>query len=99
MIKEFRITEYSLLNSLEGKSNKTGIRFFIETNTYKWIGLKIETMLDKNNQYEIDDLKNKIIFCRVRRKFVRGKYKYILQIILEGVVPLILNNDKNSFSV
>ena len=65
------------LSSLEGKSNKTGIRYDIETNTLKWIGLKIETMLDINNQYEIDALKNKISFCRIKRKFVRGRYKYM----------------------
>jgi len=81
------------LNSLEGKSNGTGIRYDIETNTFKWIGLEIETMLNIDNQYEIDALVNKICFCRVKRKFVRGKYKYILQIILDGVVPVKLNKE------
>ena len=81
------------LYSLEGKSNGTGIRYDIETNTFKWIGLEIETMLDINNQYEIDAFKNKISFCRVKRKFVRGKYKYILQIILEGVNPVKFNKE------
>jgi len=81
------------LNSLEGKSNGTGIRYDIEKNTFKWIGLEIETLLNINNQYEIDALKNKICFCRVKRKFAGGKYKYILQIVLEGVVPIKFNKD------
>ncbi|MBZ9686738.1 transposase [Clostridium estertheticum] len=81
------------VNSLEGKSNGTGIRYDMVTNTFKWIGLEIETMLNINNQYEIDALKNRICFCRVKRKFVRGKYKYILQIVLDGVVPVKLNKE------
>ncbi|MBZ9607544.1 hypothetical protein G9F73_006900 [Clostridium estertheticum] len=79
------------LNSLEGKSNGTGIRYDIETNTLKWKGLKIKTMLNINNQYEIDALRNKICFCRIKRKFVRGHYKYILQIVLDGVAPTKFN--------
>ena len=81
----------TMLNSLEDKSNKTGIRYDIETNTFKWIGLKIETMISTNNQYEINALKKKICFCRVKRKFVRGRYKYIIQIGLEGVPPVKVN--------
>nr|WP_253198269.1 transposase [Clostridium sp. CF011] len=81
------------LNSLEGKSNGTGIKYDIETNTLKWNGLKIETMLNINNQYEIDALRNKICFCRIKRKFVRGRYKYILQIVLDGVAPTKFNQE------
>ncbi|WP_253200513.1 hypothetical protein [Clostridium sp. CF012] len=36
------------VNSLEGKSNGTGIRYDMVTNTFKWIGLEIETMLNIN---------------------------------------------------
>ena len=76
------------LNSLEGKSNGTGIRYSIEENIFKWNGLEIQVMLDIENEYEMNALRNKICFCRIKRKFVRGKYKYILQIVLEGVVPV-----------
>ena len=76
------------LNSLEGKANRTGIRYNIENNLFLWNGLKIPTMLDINNNYEINALRNKICFCRIKRKFVRGKYKYILQLVLEGIPPI-----------
>ena len=79
------------LNSLEGKSNKTGIRYDIENNLFLWNGLAIPTMLDINNDYEINALRNKICFCRIKRKFVRGKYKYILQLVLEGIPPIKIN--------
>lgn len=76
------------LNSLEGKSNGTGIRYDLEKNVFLWNGLEIPTILDINNQYEVNALRNKICFCRIKRKFVRNKYKYILQIVLEGVPPV-----------
>lgn len=79
------------LNSLEGKSNGTGIRYNIETNMFLWNGLEIPVKLDINNKYETDALTNKICFCRIKRKFVREKYKYILQLILEGVPPIKVN--------
>ena len=81
------------LNSLEGKSNKTGIRYDIKNNLFLWNGLVIPTMLDINNDYEINALRNKICFCRIKRKFVRGKYKYILQLVLEGIPPVKVNKE------
>lgn len=79
------------LNSLESKANRTGIRYDIKNNLFLWNGLKIPTMLDINNNYEINALRNKICFCRIKRKFVRGTYKYILQLILEGIPPIKFN--------
>ena len=79
------------LNSLEGKNNNTGIRYKLETNMFLWNGLEIPTRLDVNNKYETDALRDKICFCRIKRKFIRGKYKYILQLILEGIPPIKVN--------
>lgn len=74
------------LNSLEGKSNKTGIRYKLEDNLLEWNGLFIRVQ-SKLNNYEISALRNKICYCRITRKFIRGKYKYSLQLVLEGVPP------------
>jgi hypothetical protein len=81
------------LNSLEGKWNKSGIRYDIENNLFLWNGLKIPVQLNINNDYEINALRNKICFCRIKRKFVRGKYKYILQLVLEGIPPIKINKN------
>lgn len=78
------------LNSLEGKSNKTGIVYKIENNTLVWNGLKINVQ-SKFNDYEINSLRNKICYCRITRKFVKNKYKYYVQIVLEGVPPIKIN--------
>nr|WP_307889889.1 hypothetical protein [Clostridium botulinum] len=54
------------LNSLEGKSNGTGIRYNIETNMFSWNGLEIPVKLDINNKYETDALRDKICFVGLK---------------------------------
>jgi hypothetical protein len=83
--------KYGGLNSLEGKSNKTGIRF--KDNVLIWSGLKIPVKIDYTNPYEYQSLQDEICYCRIKRKFIRGKYKYYLQLILKGNPPLKINKD------
>ena len=80
------------LNSLEGKWNKSGIVYKIESNTLEWNKLKINVQ-SKFNDYEISALRDKICFCRIVRKFIRGKYKYTLQLVLEGFPPIKVNKN------
>jgi hypothetical protein len=75
------------LNSLEGKANTSGIKYKPDNHALEWNGLVIRVQR-KLNDYEITALRDKIKFCRIVRRFVRGKFKYVLQLILEGVPPL-----------
>lgn len=81
--------KYGELDSVEGKSNKTGIRYKDEV--LSWNGLKIPVKIDYNNTYENRALEDEICYCRIKRKFVRGRYKYYLQITFKGVPPLKIN--------
>ncbi|MGK0469292.1 RNA-guided endonuclease TnpB family protein, partial [Clostridium sp.] len=83
--------KYGEMNSVEGKSNGTGIRF--KDNKLLWNGLEINTLVKKNDEYAQISLLNKVKFCRIVRKFVRKKYKYYIQLILEGVPPLKYNKE------
>lgn len=80
------------LNSLEGKSNSTGIKYRIDFNILDWNGLKIKVQ-SKFNNYEIDSLRNKICYCRIVKKFVRRKYKYYVQLVMEGVPSIKINKE------
>lgn len=75
------------LNSLEGKSNKTGIRYILKDNKLNWNGLSIKVQ-SKLNQYEQNALRAEVKYCRIVRKFIRGRYKYSLQLVLEGIPPI-----------
>lgn len=80
------------INSLEGKSNKTGIRYILSENKLIWNGLSIKCQT-KLNDYEITALRDDIKYCRIVRKFIRGKYKYSIQLILEGTPPIKVTKD------
>lgn len=77
--------KYDSLNSVEGKSNKSGIRF--KNDTLLWNGLSIPVKINYNNYYEYQCMQSTICYNRIIRKFVRGKYKFYVQIIFKGVPP------------
>lgn len=78
------------LNSIEGKSNTTGIRYIEDKNILEWNKLSIKVQ-SKLNDYELTALRDKVCYCRIKKIFVRGKYKYILQLILKGIPPIKTN--------
>ena len=78
--------KYGELNSLEGKSNKTGIRF--KNDMIIWNGLEIPVVIDYDNYYEYQALQCEIRYNRIIRKYVRNRYKYYLQIVFKGNLPI-----------
>lgn len=52
--KKVYYKKYDSMNTLEGKSNKTGIR--LKEDRILWNGLKIPVMIDSNNEYEYQAL-------------------------------------------
>lgn len=82
---------YGEMNSLEGKSNATGIRF--KVNKVFWFGLEISVSIKKNDLYAQMALENRIKYCRIVRKLVRGKYKFYVQLIIEGIPPIKYNKE------
>lgn len=89
--KELHFKSYNKgLNSLEGKSNKTGIRFILKDNTLIWNGLFVKVQ-NKLNEYEENCLRDEICYCRIVKRFVKNKYKYSLQLILKGTPPIKVN--------
>lgn len=98
--KKVYFKRYNELNSLEGKSNKTGIRF--KNNELVWNKLSIPVIIKKNDEYAQMALENKVKYCRVLRKFIGSRYKYYIQLILDGTPPIKINKEtgeiKNNIS-
>jgi hypothetical protein len=82
---------YGEMDSLEGKSNSTGIRYV--NNVLFWNDLNIKVHIDKSDLYAQMALQNKIKYCRIQRKPIRGKIKYSLQLVLEGIPPIKINKE------
>ena len=84
--KRVYFKRYGELNSLEGKSNNTGIRLI--NNILIWNGLKIPVSIDYNNYYEYQAMQCEICYNRIVRKYVRNKYKFYVQIVFKGISPV-----------
>lgn len=89
--KKVYFKRYGELNSLEGKSNKTGIRFIDDT--LVWNGLKIPVSIDYNNYYEYRAMQCDICYNRIIRKYVRNKYKFYVQVVFKGEPPVKINTE------
>lgn len=83
--------KYDSLNSLEGKSNKIGIR--IVNDNVVWNGLKIPFIIDYNNYYEYQAMKCYICYCRIIRKFIKHKNRYYVQIVFKGNPPIKIDKE------
>lgn len=89
--KKIYYKKYGNLNSLEGKSNKSGIRF--KDDMILWNKLKIPVIINYNNYYKSQSLESDIAYCRIIRKYIRNKYKYYVQIIFKGNPPVKINKE------
>ena len=84
--KKVYYKKFGELNSLEGKSNKTGIRF--KDDMIIWNGLKMPVIINYDNYYEYQAMQSVICYCRIVRKFIRNKYKFYVQIVFKGNPPV-----------
>ena len=76
--KKIHFKKYGTFNSLEGKSNKSGIRF--KEGQLEWLKLKIAVKV--RTDYEKEALEREIAYCRIVRDG-----RYYLQIIFKGKAP------------
>lgn len=93
--KHIHFKKYDTFNSLEGKSNKSGIKF--RNDKIEWNGLIIPVKIDYDNYYENEAMKSDIAYCRIVRKFIRGRYKFYVQIVFKGVPPVKINSETGEF--
>ena len=61
--------KYGAFNTLEGKSNKTGIR--LKDARLIWNGLEVPIVIEYDNDYEYQALQCDICYCRIVRKYIR----------------------------
>ena len=90
------------IRSMEGKSN-TCLAF--KNNIFSWNGIKSEIILQKNDKYGVQEhaLNSKVKYCRIVKKIIKGKQKFYLQLILEGLPKLksnqIFDNGRNGIDI
>lgn len=83
------------MDSVEGASNRQGIKYRNET--LVWNKLNIPVFIKKNDDYAHEALTHKIKYCRIIRKLIRGKVRYFLQLVLDGIPPRKLDKESGMF--
>lgn len=78
-----------LLHSLEGKTNRAGIRWNAETGCIAWGKLVLPAMLPSKNQdaYLHEGLLARTKYCRIVWRMVRGQRRWFVQLVQEGAAP------------
>lgn len=88
---EVNFISYNDLYSIEGKWNASGIIY--REGFIKWNKLSIPITIKQNDIYAQMVLENRVKYCRIVRKLIRGKYKYYVQLVMEGIPPMKINKD------
>lgn len=85
--KKVRFCSVGQFFSMEEKTNKTGFRYFEERKKVEWLGLVMPVTIKANDEYAHVALSDKIKYCRLIKKVIRGKNRYFVQLVLEGIPP------------
>lgn len=81
--KKVRFKGKGRYRSIEGKTNKQGIRFKDEC--LVWGKLKVDIFIDKNDPVILHALNSPIKVCRVVRKAIKGKQRWYIQLVCKGL--------------
>ena len=87
-------SRYNEYNSIENKWNKSGLKYDINLNCIIWNKLNLSVIIKNNDTYTQKSIQDRIKYCRIVRKMIRGNYRYYVQLIMEGLPPIKV--DKNT---
>jgi putative transposase len=81
--KKVRFKVPNRFNSMEGKTNKQGIRWVDEQ--LVWGKLRLNAIIDRENPVMQHGLESKVKYVRLIKKELNGKRRWFAQLICEGV--------------
>jgi len=82
--KRVRFKGKNQLKSVEGKTNKTGIRYNEKTSCVLWKELKLKTIIDVSDAVVAHGLSHRVKYCRIIKRIFNGKARFFVQLALEG---------------
>ena len=80
--KHVRFKVSSRFKSVEGKSNKQGLRWLKDK--VVWCGLTIESIIDWNNPVIVHGLNSPVKYCRLLWRNFNGKKRWYIQLVNKG---------------
>lgn len=89
--KKVRYIKYNELYSIEGKTNAQGIKY--RNGVIVWNKLNIPIVIRKNDEYAQLSLQDRVKHCRIVKKEIKGKIKWYVQLVMEGIPPKKVNKN------
>ena len=89
--KRVNYIKYNELYSIEGKTNAQGIKY--RDGIIQWNKLNISVVIKNNDTYAQMSIQNRVKYCRIVKKEIKGKIKFYVQLVLEGIPPTKINKD------
>ena len=73
-------------NALKSISGKKNACIFFKDGKVKWKDLLIDVVFDKKDKHGIEAhaLNQDIKYCRIKRRFIKGQFRYYLQLSVKG---------------
>jgi len=81
--KRVRFKGKNQLKSVEGSTNKTGIRYK-DDGYVLWKGLKLKCIINPNDKVVVHGLSHRVKYCRIIKRIFNGKTRFFVQLVLEG---------------
>ncbi len=70
------------MDSVEGKTNKQGVRWREER--VEWLGLKLEAIVNQDDPVIAHGLAARVKFARIVRRKIKGRNRFYVQLVCEG---------------
>lgn len=85
---EIHFRKHGQTCSLEDKKASSGIIYKAKTDSVSFMGLKLRLKpVRKTDRYMMEAMCGRIKYCRIVREAIHGKYRYFLQLVMEGTAP------------
>ncbi len=81
--KKVRFKVPNRFSSMEGKTNKQGIRW--ADGQLVWGKLRLDAIIDRENPLMMHGLTSKIKYVRLLKKEIHGKHRWFVQLVCEGL--------------
>lgn len=82
-----RFKRFGDVDSVEGKTNATGIRWNRDAEVVTWSGLVLKALIDRRDAWLAEALKAETKYCRLVRREIRGQVRWFAQLVQDGMSP------------
>ncbi|WP_252225304.1 MULTISPECIES: transposase [unclassified Clostridium] len=89
--KKVNFIKYNELTSVQALDNRQGITY--RDGYIIWMKTKFPIIIKSNDVYGQKAIQDRVKFCRILRKDIKGKTKFYAQLILEGIPPVKINKE------